>query len=142
MGHRVRTPTQTGVGERNHLLSKDITLDTFIADIINHLEAEELNDVILVGHSFAGTSITRVADKIPNRIRHLVYLDSLILENNQSPFSVLPPDVVAARRQLVVEQGQGRLHFAATSDLVRYSQESSLCRLGETSPYPASGQYL
>jgi pimeloyl-ACP methyl ester carboxylesterase len=107
MGHRVSTPTQTGVGERKHLLSKDITLGTFIADIINHIEAEELNDVILVGHSFAGTSITGVTDKIPNRIRHLVYLDSIILENGQSPFSVLPPDVVAARRELVAEQGQG-----------------------------------
>jgi pimeloyl-ACP methyl ester carboxylesterase len=107
MGHRVSTPTQTGVGERKHLMAKDITLDTFTADIINHIEAEELNDVILVGHSFAGTSITSVADKIPNRIQHLVYLDSLILENGQSPFSVLPSDVVAARRKLVAEQGQG-----------------------------------
>jgi pimeloyl-ACP methyl ester carboxylesterase len=107
MDHRLSTPTQTGVGERKHLLSKDITLDTFTADIINHIEAEELDDIILVGHSFAGTSITGVADKIPNQIRHLVYLDSTILENGQSVFSVLPPDVVAARRKLVAEQGQG-----------------------------------
>ena len=107
MGHRVSTPTQTGLGERKHLLSKDITLDTFVADIVNHIEAEELNDVILVGHSFGGASITGTADKIPNRIRHLVYLDSLILENGQSPFSRLPPDIVAARRKLVAEQGQG-----------------------------------
>jgi pimeloyl-ACP methyl ester carboxylesterase len=107
MGHRVSTPTQTGLGERKHLLSRDITLDTFTADILNHIEAEELNDVILVGHSFAGTSVSGVADKIPNRIRHLVYLDSTILENGQSVFGVLPPDVVAARRKLVTEQGQG-----------------------------------
>ncbi len=107
MGHRVSTPTQTGLGERKHLLSKDITLDTFTTDIINHIEAEELNDLILVGHSFAGASITGVADRIPNRIRHLVYLDSIILENGQSPFSLLPPNVVSARRKLVAEQGQG-----------------------------------
>jgi pimeloyl-ACP methyl ester carboxylesterase len=107
MGHGVTTPTQTGLGDRKHLLSKDITLDTFAADIINHIEAEELNDVILVGHSFGGTSITAAADKIANRIRHLVYLDSVILENGQSVFSVLPPDVVAARRKIVAEQGQG-----------------------------------
>ena len=68
MGHRVSTPTQTGLGERKHLLSKDVTLDTFAADIVNHIEAEELNDVILVGHSFGGTSITCTTDKIPNRI--------------------------------------------------------------------------
>ena len=107
MGHRVGTPTQTGVGERKHLLSKDITLDTFTSDVVNHIEAEELNDVILVGHSFGGISITGAADKIPNRIRHLVYLDSVILESGQSVFSVLPPDVVAARRKTVAEQGQG-----------------------------------
>ena len=107
MGHRVSTPTQTGLGERKHLLSKDITLDTFAADIVNHIEAEELNDVILVGHSLGGASITGTADKIPNRIRHLVYLDSIILENGQNPFSKLPPNVVAARRKLVAEQGQG-----------------------------------
>jgi pimeloyl-ACP methyl ester carboxylesterase len=106
-GHRVSTPTQTGVEERKHLLSKDITLDTFATDIINHIEAEEFDEVILVGHSFAGTSITGVADKIPKRIRHLVYVDSTILENGQSVFNVLPPDVVAARRKLVAEQGQG-----------------------------------
>jgi hypothetical protein len=49
--------------------------------------------------------LTGVTDKIPSRIRHLVYLDSLVLENGQSPFSVLPPNVVAARRKLVAEQG-------------------------------------
>jgi pimeloyl-ACP methyl ester carboxylesterase len=107
MGHRVSTPTQTGLGERKHLLSKHITLDTFVADIVNHIEAEELNDVILVGHSFGGTSITGAADRIPIRIRHLVYLDSVILENGQSVFSVLPPDVVAARRKLVADKGEG-----------------------------------
>jgi pimeloyl-ACP methyl ester carboxylesterase len=107
MGHRVSTPTQTGLGERKHLLSKDITLDTFAADVIHHIETEELDDVILVGHSFGGTSITGAADKIPSRIRHLVYLDSIILENGKTPFSALPADVVAARRKIVAEQGQG-----------------------------------
>jgi pimeloyl-ACP methyl ester carboxylesterase len=107
MGHRVSTPTQTGVGERKHLMSKDITLSTFTADIINHIEAEELTDIILVGHSFGGTSITGVADKIRDRIRHLIYLDSTILENGQTVFSILPRDVVAARRKLVAEQGHG-----------------------------------
>jgi pimeloyl-ACP methyl ester carboxylesterase len=107
MGHRVTTPTQTGLGERKHLLTKDITLDTFVADVVNHIEAAELSEVILVGHSFGGVSITGAADKLPNRIRHLVYLDSVILENGRSVFSVLPPDVVAARKKTVTEEGQG-----------------------------------
>lgn len=106
-GHRVLTPTQTGLGERRHLLSRDITLDTFVADLTNLIEAEELTDAILVGHSFGGLAISGAADRMPERIRHLVYLDSLILEGGQSPFSVLPPEVVAARRRLVAEQGDG-----------------------------------
>jgi pimeloyl-ACP methyl ester carboxylesterase len=96
-GHRVFTPTCTGVGERHHLLSKDITLDTFIKDIVNVIEFEELSDVILVGHSFGGIVISGVADAIPQKIRHLVYLDSAIASPGQNAFSVFPPNVVAAR---------------------------------------------
>jgi pimeloyl-ACP methyl ester carboxylesterase len=107
MGHQVTTPTQTGLGERAHLLSKDITLDTFVTDIVNHIETEELTDVILVGHSFAGTSITGTADRIPERIRHLVYLDGVIVEDGHNAFSTLPPDVAATRRKLAAEDGHG-----------------------------------
>ena len=53
-GHAVTTPTQTGVGEKSHLLSRDITLTTFGEDIVNHLRFEELEEVVLVGHSFGG----------------------------------------------------------------------------------------
>lgn len=106
-GHRVFTPTQTGLGERRHLLSKDITLDTFVDDLVGVLDAEELEDVVLVGHSFGGIAITGAADRVPRRIRHLVYLDSLILEGGQSPFGNLPPAVVAGRRAQIAEQGQG-----------------------------------
>jgi len=59
------------LGERKHLLSKDITLDTFTKDIFNVIEAEELSNVILVGHSFGGLSISGVADAMPDKIRHL-----------------------------------------------------------------------
>ena len=106
-GHRVFTPTQTGLGERRHLLSRDITLDVFVDDIANLMEAEELRDAILVGHSFGGIAISGVADRMPEAVRHLVFLDSLILEPGQSPFGILPEEVVAARRKLVAEQGGG-----------------------------------
>ena len=62
-GHRVYTPTQTGLGERAHLLSKDITLDTFVDDIANLLRFEQLDDVVLVGHSFGGIAVSGVADR-------------------------------------------------------------------------------
>ena len=57
-GHAVFTPTQTGLGERAHLLSRQITLDTFVQDVVGLLEAEELEDAVLVGHSFGGIAIT------------------------------------------------------------------------------------
>ena len=98
-GHRVFTPTQTGLGERKHLLSREITLDTFVDDLTNLIEMEELQNIILVGHSFGGSPISGVADRMPDRIGHLVYLDSLVLEGGQSTFIIAwCRDVVAARR--------------------------------------------
>ena len=89
-GHVVFTPTQTGLGERHHLLAPGITLDTFITDICAVLETEELHDAVLVGHSFGGISITGVADRMPERIRHLIYLDSRILQPGQSMLDADP----------------------------------------------------
>jgi pimeloyl-ACP methyl ester carboxylesterase len=106
-GHRVFTPTQTGLGERRHLLSHGITIETFIEDIANVLIAEELSDVILVGHSFGALAISGVADRMPERIRRLVYLDGTIIEGGERPYGVLAADVVAARRKLAIEEGDG-----------------------------------
>jgi pimeloyl-ACP methyl ester carboxylesterase len=107
LGHRVFTPTQTGLGERRHLLSPTVTLETFVCDLVNVLESEELTDVVLVGHSFAGAAITGAADRVPGCIRQLVYLDSTILENGEAPFDLLPPEVVAARTRLARESSGG-----------------------------------
>ena len=106
-GHRVTTPTQTGLGERRHLLSGAITLETFVQDVVEHLEAEEIEDAILVGHSFGGLGISGAADRVPGRIRHLVYLDALVLDDGQAPFDIMPAEIVAARRRLAAEQGGG-----------------------------------
>lgn len=78
-GHRVHTPTLSGLGERAHLLKQAPGLSTMIDDVVNVIEFEELNDVILVGHSFSGSVITGVADRISEKLRHLVYLDALVL---------------------------------------------------------------
>ena len=104
-GHTVFTPTQTGLGERQHLLSRGITLDVFIEDICTVLQAEELEDVVLVGHSFGGISITGVADRMPERVRHLVYLDSRILQAGQSMLDVDPERSGAWKR--MAEEGGG-----------------------------------
>ena len=106
-GHHVTTPTQTGLGERRHLMSAQITLDTFVDDLVQHLEAEELEDAILVGHSFGGLAISGAADRVPGRIRHLAYLDSMILEGGQSPWGRMPPAIAAERQAVVDQQGGG-----------------------------------
>ena len=91
-GHRVYAPTLTGCGERSHLLRPDIGLETHIADIVNVLEWEELEDVVLVGHSYGGCVISGVADRARRRLRHLVYLDTVVLRDGES--------LVGSRRQM------------------------------------------
>lgn len=96
-GHSVTTPTQTGLGERSHLLSEAVTLSVFIDDIVNHLTWEDLTNVVLVGHSFGGITITGVADAVPERIAKLIYLDGMILENGEALFDLYPKEIVEAR---------------------------------------------
>ena len=83
-GHRVFAVTLTGLGERAHLLSKAITLDTHIADVVKVIETEELLDLILVGHSYGGVVITGVANRLAQRLRHLVYVDAMVLRPGES----------------------------------------------------------
>ncbi|MDQ2151292.1 alpha/beta hydrolase [Alcaligenaceae bacterium C4P045] len=96
-GHDVFAPSYTGMGDRAHLINKGITIDTFIDDLVAVIETEELTDVILVGHSFGGIPITGVADRIPDRIAHLVYFDSIVLESGQTAFSNYPKADADAR---------------------------------------------
>lgn len=106
-GYTVFTPTQTGLGERSHLLSKSVDLEVFITDILNVFKWEDLHDVMLVGHSFGGAVISGVADRLHNRVRQLVYLDAVILEHGQSPLSLLPKELAEARRKQSYETSDG-----------------------------------
>ena len=83
-GHTVATPTHTGVGERFHQSSEHITLETHIRDVCGAIEWEELDDVILVGHSYGGMVITGVADRLAERVRALVYLDAFVPAHGDS----------------------------------------------------------
>jgi pimeloyl-ACP methyl ester carboxylesterase len=83
-GHEVFTPTLTGLGERSHLAHAGVNLETHIEDIANVLLFERLNDVILCGHSYAGMVITGVADRLPERIASLVYVDAFVPQDGQS----------------------------------------------------------
>jgi len=83
-GHTVYRPTLTGQGERVHLASADVDLNTHIADIVNTILFENLHDVVLMGHSYGGMVITAVADRIPDRIKCLVYVDAFVPEDGES----------------------------------------------------------
>ncbi|HEU4747450.1 MAG TPA: alpha/beta hydrolase [Gemmatimonadaceae bacterium] len=82
--NRVYRPTLTGLGERIHLLTPTVDLSTHIMDIVNVIRFENLHDVVLVGHSYGGMVISGVADRIPDRIRHLVYVDAVVPEDGES----------------------------------------------------------
>ncbi|HUK05839.1 MAG TPA: alpha/beta fold hydrolase [Burkholderiales bacterium] len=106
-GHRVFCPTLTGLGERAHLLTREVNLGTHIADVVGLLEAEELNEVVLVGHSYGGIVITGVAARAKPRLRQLVYLDSAIVEDGATWASIGLPEVVAERRKAAQESSGG-----------------------------------
>lgn len=76
--HKVTSLTMTGCGERRHLIGPDVGLDTHIADIINAIEFAQGEEIVLVDHSFSGITITGVADRMKDRIQHLVFFDALI----------------------------------------------------------------
>jgi len=91
-GHEVYAPTLTGIGAREHLLSREIDLDTHIQDVIGVIDDADLSDIVLVGHSYGGMVISGVADRVPEEVASLVYLDACLPENGQSLFSLLPPE--------------------------------------------------
>lgn len=88
-GHRVHRVTLTGLGERVHLASRDIGLTTHINDVLNSIAFEQLKDVVLVGHSYGGMVITGVADKAPERIRALIYIDAFLPESGENVMRLL-----------------------------------------------------
>jgi pimeloyl-ACP methyl ester carboxylesterase len=87
--HTVFTPTHTGVGERFHQGSEAVTLETHIRDVCGTLEAEELDDVVLCGHSYGGMVITGVADRLAGRMKALVYLDAFLPADGDSLIGLL-----------------------------------------------------
>lgn len=108
-GHVAHAVTLTGVGERAHLLNKDITLTTHIDDVVNLIYAEELRDVVLVVHSYAGMLGTAVADRMPGRLQHLVYLDACIPENGESWSSCHTADMRDSRISAAVSSAHNTL---------------------------------
>ena len=77
-GHEVFTPSLTGIGERAHLTSPQVSLTTHIADVVNAVWYEDLSDIVLLGYSYGGAVVTGALEHIGDRVRHLVYLDAFV----------------------------------------------------------------
>jgi pimeloyl-ACP methyl ester carboxylesterase len=98
-GHEAYPVTLTGVGERAHLARPDTDLNQHIQDVVNVLTYEELTDVVLVGHSYAGMVITGVADRAPEQLGHLVYLDARVPRDGESQLDNIDPGWVRRRER-------------------------------------------
>jgi len=88
-GHKVFTPTLTGVADRSHLLGPGINLSTHIADVANLIKWEELEGIVLCGHSYAGMVVSGVAEVAPQAVSSIVFLDAFLPENGKSLFDYL-----------------------------------------------------
>jgi pimeloyl-ACP methyl ester carboxylesterase len=106
-GHRVFTPTLTGVAEQSHALSPDIDLQRHVDDVTNLIRWEELDSVILCGHSYGGCVISGVADVVPERIAALIYLDAFLLEDGECLHDLLPAEHRELQVSLAKEHGEG-----------------------------------
>jgi pimeloyl-ACP methyl ester carboxylesterase len=105
-GHRLIAPTYTGVGERSHLASPSTDLETNIQDILGVVKYEELNNFVLIGHSYGGMVATGVVDRIPERIIKLIYIDAFVPRDGQSLLDLVSPE---ARQRMIdgVKAGDG-----------------------------------
>ncbi|PRY44875.1 alpha/beta hydrolase [Umezawaea tangerina] len=89
-GHQVFAPSLTGYGDKAHLLSPDVGLDTHAADVVDLITEHDLTDVVLVGHSYAGLVISSAANRVPDRIAELVYLDAMVPEHGETAADIMP----------------------------------------------------
>jgi pimeloyl-ACP methyl ester carboxylesterase len=108
-GHEVYAPSLTGLGERTHLGSAETNLSTHVQDVIGCIEYHDLHDIVLVGHSYGGMVVTGVADRIPERITHLVYEDAFLPRDGESCWA---PERVQAN---LAENGWGVLRPGAAT---------------------------
>lgn len=97
-GHKVFTPTLTGLGERSHLLAKGIDVSTHVTDVVNLFKWEGLSDAVLCGHSYGGLVVSGVAERIAPKIGSIVFLDAFIPDNGDSMMDLTGQAVIEATR--------------------------------------------
>lgn len=117
-GHDVHPVTLTGLGDRSHLATPEVDLETYLTDVVNLIEFEDLHDVVLVGHSYAGIVVTGVADRSPERIALLAYLDAGPSPDGVAFLDLQPPEARGLLERLVDQAGDGwRLPLPAWEEL-------------------------
>ena len=104
-GHRVVPVTLSGLGERAHQLSPDITLGTHVDDVVTAVRAEECRGAVLVGHSYAGVVVTGAADRLGDEVRSLVYVDAVVPAPGEAWSTLNTAEVQAARRRAIARYG-------------------------------------
>jgi pimeloyl-ACP methyl ester carboxylesterase len=107
-GHEVFAPTLTGVAERSHVTPEQVNLSSHIADVAGLLHYEDLRDVLLVGHSYGGMVITGAADRMPDRIGGLLYVDAFLPDSGQSLLDIAGPERAAQHRAAAMAHDGGR----------------------------------
>jgi len=166
--HEVYTPTLTGLGERAHLARHGIDLDLHVQDVVALLEAEDLHEVVLLGHSYGGMVVTGAADRCAARIRRLVYLDAFVPGNGKCALDYVLPERAAAFREEGERTGtvappplalwgltrpehiafakprETRHPYPSFTQPIRLANEAALARLPRTFIYcssPATGSF-
>lgn len=137
VGHEVHTPTLTGTSDRAHLLTPSVGLGTHIQDVVALIEAHDLTDVVLVGHSYAGQVVTGVADRVPDRLRTRVYLDAFVGDDGDAAIDLLPDTVAAHYRESVAGPGFGWLIPVRSLTVLGVTDDADLAWLGpRLTPHP------
>ncbi len=103
-GQQLLVPTYTGLGEREHLASPEVNLETHIQDLLGVIKYEDLHDIVLVAHSYGGMVATGLIDRVPERIRRLIYVDAFVPRDGQALFDLVP---AASREQLLAGMAAG-----------------------------------
>lgn len=136
-GHAVYTPTLTGLGEREHLVTRQTNLDTHIQDIVGVIACEQLDDVVLVGTSYAGLVISGVADRITDQIDALIYLNAALPVNGKCMLDSVSAERRATVQRLADEQGDGyRVPSSLVLDTGIENDQAREAFLARMSPHP------
>ncbi|MEE1757905.1 alpha/beta fold hydrolase [Streptomyces sp. SP18BB07] len=136
-GHEVHAPTLTGISDRAHLAGPSVGLSTHVQDVVALIEAQDLHDVVLVGHSYAGQVVTGVADRVPDRIAKRVYLDAFVGHDGDAAIDLLPETVAEHYRESVAGPGFGWLIPVRSLTVLGVTEQEDLDWLGpRLTPHP------